>query len=64
LGNFHTTGTIINQFLLNIEYELNITYYAANEKSRMNVPYVKLIAPIISMEQPTWIHDVISLKDS
>jgi hypothetical protein len=64
LGNFHATGAVINQSVFNIDYGLNITYFTTDEKSHMNAPFVKPIAPIAPLDQPTWIHDVVSLKDS
>lgn len=59
LGNFHATGAVMPvpgspELQYDIEHGLNLTYF-------VNGSFVKSVAPIAPLNQPTWIHDVISL---
>jgi len=80
LGNFHATGATIDQSQLNIEFGLNISYITTDDNSqkinthhsqatrdrsiRGESSFVKPMAPIEPLSEPTWIHDIVSLRDA
>jgi len=71
LGNFHVSGGIVDLSTTDPDQFVNVDFFQQSSDSPLQMKnntlitksFVKSLAPIPPLDQPTWIHGLLTLKD-